>query len=62
MKDIKTTDRSDDSLMFQVDSKTTKEHMNKLESFGIDVGVSKTTYADKIIKSAIQYNVGFGEG
>lgn len=37
MKDIKTTYRSDDSLMFQVDSKTRKEHMDKLESFGVDV-------------------------
>lgn len=62
MKDIKTSHRDDDSLMFQVDSKTTKERMDKLESFGIDVGESKATYADKIIKSAIQYNVRFGEG
>lgn len=37
MKDIKTTDRSDDSLTFQVDSQTTREHIDKLESFGIDV-------------------------
>lgn len=62
MRDIKTTDRSDDTTTLQVDSQTTKEHMNKLELFGIDVGASKTTYTDKIIKSAIQYNAGFGDG
>lgn len=62
MKDIKTTDRSDDNLMFKMGSQAKKEHMEKLESFGIDVGASKTTYTDKIIKSSIQYNSGFGEG
>lgn len=49
MKDIKTTDRSDDALTFQMGSQTAKEHMNKLESFGIDVsgfGVNCTSAAN----------------
>lgn len=37
MKEIRTSHRDDDFLMFPVDSQRTKEYVDKLDSFGIDV-------------------------